>query len=80
MEDLNTPTLAVTAALDEYRGETIWLAELRDAYRFHGGGDYPMTKALELHQTLHPGDFEWIYVRQPGWYTELKIHVRSKYK
>jgi len=78
MADINTPTLAVAAAIEEYRGQTIWLAELRDAYRFHGGGDYSITKALELHQTLHPGDFDWVYVRQAGWYTDLKVHVRPK--
>lgn len=85
----DTPILAMIEAFNAHVGGTLTMADLRDEWWFRlddadkeNRFGYWLDKALELPVVAEK--VEVVYLRNPGWYTEVRFkvldHVIPKYK
>lgn len=83
--DWDTPTLAMAEAMNEFVGQQVSMITLKQAWQYYvGNDDHSFAKALDRAMTLWPGQIEAVYIRKPGWFTEVQFkilgEVRLKYK
>lgn len=82
MKDYDTPVLAMVKALNQHVGKEVDMITLREDW-WHEIGEkegnylsYWLDKTVELFQK----DLDIVYIRTPGWYTEVKIKVLRELK
>lgn len=72
----DTPTLALAQAINELAGREVSMVDLKQAWQFYvGNDDHSFSKAIDRGVSLWPDHIQAVYVRSPGWYTEVRFKI-----